>query len=171
MTRKRTAKKAAKKEAQNNNSFNLSSVLADPKLATEGREFVMVNEHGFKTGAFLKIARINNRNFRRKLRKLMWSWMIATGKDPTKAGSAKDFLSDEESERLEAEAMGGTVLVGWRNLAAEDENGEIQLIPYTEKNAEEILKKHWWLAEQVSRHAVKVDDFRGKAVHELEKNS
>lgn len=105
-------------------------------------------------GVTLLIARSNNPAFRNKRDKLLRD---------LKRNQQFSKLPAEEQDALLAAAMAGTVLVGWKNFPGD--------VPFTDANAEDLLKHDIEAREFVSIIANDLSEFLQEEKAELQKKS
>lgn len=111
-------------------------------------------------GTALLIARANNTNYQNKLRELMAPYRGAVGVVK---------ITDEEATKIMNEALTGTVLLNWRNLA-DTVDGKDVIVEYSDEAALDWLTRYKEFKKIVEMIAQDIDNYKDAAEEATKEN-
>lgn len=81
-----------------------------------------------------------------------------------KQAEDKNKKYEPSLEELEDEAIAGALLrlIGWDGFTETNDKGKEVPVPFSKEKAEEILREHSWLREQIYKEAGEVSNFTPK---------
>ncbi len=125
----------------------------DPAVEAEsGFEFEVLLPSGVKTGAFIKVRGEHSpvvKNYNRKFLKEL----SVREKQVKKSGRNSDF-EPEELEEMQAKTAASRI-ISWKGISENSEE-----VKYSQVEAERLMLKYPWIAEQVVEVSKTIDNFR-----------